>query len=451
MDPTTSKNTRKEVFRLLSESLIKVDYDLEVDLAGIPDFRQKLMTYANQFSDFCIFNNNYPAGDSSPYIIATIGVKSELKRYDTDGAWLQFKAFCEENEGSLICGIFSYDLKNDIEKITSDNTDEMSFPEMHFYIPEITIFIYENRIRVKSHNSNASEIIEEIKNCLSVEFKNSEPSKVKFESRPDKIEYLNTVEELKEEIRNGNIYEINFCRELLAEFEIDPVKTALALSESSPAPFSVFYKTDHKYLICASPERFLLKSGNRLISQPIKGTRRRSLDPLQDELLKKELYSDKKERAENVMIVDLVRNDLSRTAEKASVMVSELYGIYTFPHVHQMISTVESRLKEDIHFSDSIKFCFPMGSMTGAPKLRAMELIEKHEKFKRGLFSGSAGIITPENNFDFNVIIRSILYNSITKMISIRTGSAITAMCDAEKEWDECEVKSTALLSALRA
>lgn len=451
MDPTTSKNTKREVYRLLSESLCKIDFDLDVELAEIQDFRQKLMAYANLFQDFCIFNNNFPTEHASPFFVAAIGIGKELKLYETTNAWLKFKEFSKENQGSLICGIFSYDLKNDIEKVTSNNKDEMSFPEMHFYIPKTTIFIYENRIKIKSDNRNASEIFEEIKNCLSADIKNSKPCKVNFESRPDKKEYLNTIEELKDEIRNGNIYEINYCRELLGEFEIDPVRTALELSESSPAPFSVFYKTDHKYLICASPERFLLKSGNRLISQPIKGTRRRSLSPAEDELLKKELLHDKKERAENVMIVDLVRNDLSRTAEKASVIVSELYGIYTFPHVHQMISTVESKLKAGIHFSDAIKFCFPMGSMTGAPKLRAMELIEKHEKFKRGLFSGSAGIISPDDNFDFNVIIRSILYNSITKKISIRTGSAITAMCDAEKEWDECEIKSGALLNALRA
>lgn len=436
---------------MLNESLGKVDFDLEVELAEIPDFRQKLLAYANLFPDFCIFNDNYPSEHAYPYLVAAIGVGKELKLYDTENAWLLFKKFSTENQGSLICGVFSYDLKNDIEQITSNNEDEMIFPEMHFYIPEIILFIDENKIRVKSDNTDAKEIIEGIKKCLSTDIKNSKPCIIKFESRPVKNDYLSTVEELKEEIRNGNIYEINFCRELLAEFEIDPVKTVLALSDSSPAPFSVFYKTDHKYLICASPERFLLKSGNRLISQPIKGTRRRSLNPSEDEDLKKELFLDKKERAENVMIVDLVRNDLSRTAERESVIVSELYGIYTFPHVHQMISTVESRLNEDFHFSDSIKFCFPMGSMTGAPKLRAMELIEKHEKFKRGLFSGSAGIITPENNFDFNVIIRSILYNSITKKISIRTGSAITAMCDAEKEWEECEIKSTALLNALRA
>ena len=222
------------------------------------------------------------------------------------------------------------------------------------------------------------------------------------------------------------------------------------MNDLSQAPFSSFYKLADKFLLCSSPERFLKKSGDEIISQPIKGTKRRSSDKDEDELLKRQLIDDVKERAENVMIVDLVRNDLSHTAKRGSVEVVELFGIHSFPHVHQMISTVRSQLKEQVHFIDAIRHCFPMGSMTGAPKLRAMELIEKHEHFKRGLFSGSVGFITPGGNFDFNVVIRSIIYNQKTDFVSIRTGSAITDMCDPENEWSECELKAKVLLSCLK-
>ncbi|MFC2104842.1 anthranilate synthase component I family protein, partial [Bacteroidota bacterium] len=227
---------------------------------------------------------------------------------------------------------------------------------------------------------------------------------------------------------------------------IDPLKTFIGFNEISPAPFSCYYKLDDKYLLSASPERFIKKSNNKIISQPIKGTIKRSLDNKNDLKLKTELFNDPKERAENVMIVDLVRNDLSRTANKASVKVEELFGIYSFKQVHQMISTVVSEVNNDINIIDVIKNAFPMGSMTGAPKVRAMRLIEQYEKTKRGLYSGSVGYITPDNNFDFNVVIRSILYNQSKNYVSFTVGGAITSLADPDKEYEECMVKAEAML-----
>jgi para-aminobenzoate synthetase component 1 len=170
----------------------------------------------------------------------------------------------------------------------------------------------------------------------------------------------------------------------------------------------------------------------------------------QDNLLKQQLFFDEKERSENVMIVDLVRNDFSKIAIKNSVDVEELFGIYTFEQVHQMISTITCNIEQNLSFSEIIKAVFPMGSMTGAPKIAAMELIEQYEPTKRGLFSGAVGYITPKGNFDFNVVIRSILYNSTNKYISIQAGSAITIDCDAEKEYEECLLKAKAMLEALK-
>jgi len=191
------------------------------------------------------------------------------------------------------------------------------------------------------------------------------------------------------------------------------------------------------------------KTGNTIISQPIKGTIKRSVNTQEDEKLKEKLFNDPKERAENVMIVDLVRNDLSRTAKKQSVKVEELYGIYSFKHVHQMISTIKSEIEPETDIVEVIKNAFPMGSMTGAPKVRAMQLIEKFERTKRGLYSGAFGYFSPENDFDFNVVIRSLLYNETKKYVSFTVGGAITSLANAKDEYNECLVKATALINVL--
>jgi para-aminobenzoate synthetase component 1 len=268
-------------------------------------------------------------------------------------------------------------------------------------------------------------------------------------SRFSKPEYMNAVQKLKQHIQRGDIYEINFCQEFYSHSAINPVSVYLKLREISPTPFSCYYKLHDKYLISASPERFLKKTGSKIISQPIKGTQRRSTNKIKDEKLKTELLNDPKERAENVMIVDLVRNDLSRTAKKGTVKVEELFGIYTFKQVHQMISTISAEISENTNVVDVIKKAFPMGSMTGAPKIRAMELIDHYEKSIRGLYSGSVGFITPEKDFDFNVVIRSILYNESKKYVSFTVGGAITSLSVPEKEYEECLVKAKAIMEVL--
>jgi para-aminobenzoate synthetase component 1 len=259
------------------------------------------------------------------------------------------------------------------------------------------------------------------------------------------------VEELQSQIRRGNCYEITFCQEFFAENVFaDPLQLYVALSSISPNPFAAFYKIKRKYLCCASPERYLKKEGNKIISQPIKGTRPRNPeDGAQDRLYLEELVSSTKERSENVMIVDLVRNDLSRICKEGSVVVEELYGVYPFPQVHQMISTITGTLPDDTHCVEALRTTFPMGSMTGAPKKRVMQLIEQYEKSKRGLFSGTVGYITPEADFDFNVVIRSMLYNQETNYLSYQVGSAITFYSEPEKEYEECLLKAAAINEVL--
>ena len=265
-----------------------------------------------------------------------------------------------------------------------------------------------------------------------------------------KEQYLKCVYEIKKHIQRGDIYEMNYCVEFFAEnTEIAPIQVYTNLNSISQTPFSCFYRNDTQYLMCASPERFIKKEGTKIISQPIKGTRKRGETAHEDQKLKQDLLEDAKERSENVMIVDLVRNDLSRSAKRGTVRVEELFGVYSFKQVHQLISTVSAELKEEIHFVDAIKNAFPMGSMTGAPKVRAMQLIEEFENTKRGLYSGAVGYISPSGDFDFNVVIRSILYSEQSKSVSFMVGSAITANSDAEKENEECLLKAEAMFQVL--
>ena len=252
-------------------------------------------------------------------------------------------------------------------------------------------------------------------------------------------------------LNEADIYEMNFCQEFFAENAvIDPLSVYQQLAKLSPTPFSGYFKLKDKYILSATPERFLTKRGTILTSQPIKGTARRSTEETEDAAIKQALSTNKKEQAENVMIVDLVRNDMTKSAVKGSVKVDELFGIYSFPQVHQMISSISCQLSPQVHFVEAIKNAFPMGSMTGAPKLRAMQLIDQYEKSKRGIYSGSMGYITPDRDFDFNVIIRSIIYNSTNRYLSFQVGSAITYQADAENEYDECLLKASAIMSVLK-
>ena len=250
-------------------------------------------------------------------------------------------------------------------------------------------------------------------------------------------------------IQRGDIYEANFCQEFYAQGTINPVHTYKNLNAISSPPFATFLKMDEKYLLSATPERYLKKMGEKIVSSPIKGTSARSADDVEDNAFAKALSQDPKERSENVMIVDLVRNDLSRIAQKGSVQVEELCKVYPFKQVHQMISTVVCKQGVGISPVDVVRATYPMGSMTGAPKVRAMQIIEQLEETKRGLYSGSVGYFTPEGDFDFNVIIRSILYNAEEEYISYSVGGAITAKSDPDKEYEECLLKAKAMRAVL--
>lgn len=283
-------------------------------------------------------------------------------------------------------------------------------------------------------------------------FKKEPKPPIRLRSSLNKAQYIDKIRALKQHIQLGDIYEINFCMDFFAEeVEIDPLETYHSLNAISEAPFSALLKLNDTYIICSSPERFLKKEGSRLYTQPIKGTARRSADAQEDLALKTALAQSLKEKTENVMIVDVARNDLSKVAAKGSVQVDELFGIYTYKQVHQMVSTVSCELRPGTAFEDILEATFPMPSMTGAPKQRATELIQRFEPAARGFYSGCIGYMDERGDFDLNVVIRSIVYDAAARKLSFHVGSAITAMCDPEAEYDECMVKAGAMLRALNA
>lgn len=359
--------------------------------------------------------------------------------------------FIEYHKKKFIFGYLGYDLKNELEDLNSKNVDNKEFPDLFFWVPKYVVKLQGEHFEFVQ-GDKTKESFEFLNYFLEEETdQNFHSYKLDFQPTTSKEKYLENVIKLKEVIQQGDIYEINYCQEFLAEnvdinFSLD---TYFKLNNITKAPFSSYVQFDEYTIFCGSPERYIKREGDKLLSQPIKGTAKRNPDKEQDELLKEQLKTDPKERAENVMIVDLVRNDLSKIATKNSVVVDELCGIYSFKTVHQMVSTVSCELKEKTSFTDVLRATFPMGSMTGAPKVSAMELIEEFENFKRGIYSGSIGYIDPEGDFDFNVVIRSLFYNKKKKMMTCDVGGAITIQSDPEKEYEECLTKVQKILNGM--
>lgn len=407
-------------------------------------FKHKALTWADGFDVCCYLDSNDYKDLYGEYdFLIAAGVDDELN-CKVGNAFESWKDFYEQHKNWMF-GFLSYDLKNEIENLDSLNPDQHDFPDLFFFVPKYLIVGKAGEIQVIIGDQDIIQDIEEIKvgdlagNVY-----------LSIEKRMTRETYLKAVLEMQEHILRGDIYEANLCQEFFSTHAtIDPVSVYLKLKELSPTPFSGYFKQHHNYILSATPERFLCKRGAKLISQPIKGTAKRSLDPAVDEQNKLALQSNAKEQAENVMIVDLVRNDLSKSAVKGSVKVEELFGIYGFPQVYQMISTVSCNLDPEIHFIDAIKNAFPMGSMTGAPKLSAMQLIEVVEHSKRSVYSGAMGYIDPSGDFDLNVIIRSVLYNSEIEYLSFQVGGAITYAAEAAKEYEECLLKASAILQTL--
>lgn len=354
-----------------------------------------------------------------------------------------------------VFGYFAYDLKNQLEHLQSNNPDGIGFPDMFFFSPKILILVSNGVAEFQYFKNEVSKVdIDDLIGRLEIEYDDLAEGNLPFvfQSHFTYSDYIKTVNDIKRHIARGDVYEMNMCQEFFAaDVRIIPNKIFNKLYDRSPTPFGAFLRVNDKFLMCASPERYLRRDGTWLFSQPIKGTAPRMATELAEQQVINKLKTDPKERAENVMIVDLVRNDLSRIAKRGSVKVNELCGIYTFPQVHQMISTVSCELANGLSPTDPFRATFPMGSMTGAPKVRAMELIENFERSKRGLYSGAVGYFMPNGDFDFNVVIRSLLYNRSDGYLSFTVGSAITFKSEPEAEYKECLVKAKAILETLNA
>lgn len=431
--------------------MLRKESRFQVD--DISSFKHRLLEWAQQFDAIVWLDGNghkekYSSFDGVLAVDALTAVVT-----DTENGFEKLKEYQKETR-DWIFGYLSYDLKNDVEKLTSENFDGLHFPNLNFFQPKKIITISGNKVTFNYLNMVDDEIEPDFSSISELRGNHNDSDgcelPMRIRMRIFKDEYFKKVDQLLAHIHRGDIYEANFCQEFYAEeTDIHPLRTYSKLNILSKAPFATFMKLQHKYLLSASPERYLKKIGNNVISQPIKGTAKRSLSFVEDELIKSNLAADEKERAENVMIVDLVRNDLSKSALKGSVCVEELCKVYSFEQVHQMISTVSAFVSENKNPVDIIKETFPMGSMTGAPKVSAMKIIEALESFKRGLYSGAVGYFTPKGDFDFNVVIRSILYNATKRYVSFSVGSAITAKSLPEKEYEECLLKAKAMREVL--
>ena len=418
---------------------------------SIQNFKQQLLFWAQQFDDVVwLDSNNHNEKYSTYDAILAVDAFTSIKT-DYIDAFEKLNEYQSTTKDWLF-GYLTYDLKNDIELLASNNFDGLQFPDLYFFQPKKLFLIKGNKVKIQYLRLVDDEIkndlrdIQESNNCTLQE--SNSPIKIKL--RIHKDEYFDKVEQMLAHIHRGDIYEANFCQEFYAEdTEIQPEETFNKLNKISKPPFATFLKMNDNYLLSASPERYLKKEGSTVISQPIKGTAKRSQNKVEDTQLALDLSKDEKERSENIMIVDLVRNDLSHTAKKGTVKVDELCKVYSFLQVHQMISTVISEVKEDVSPAELLKTTFPMGSMTGAPKISAMKIIENLEETKRGLYSGTVGYFDPNGDFDFNVIIRSILYNQRKKYVSYSVGSAITAKSNPLREYEECLIKAKAMRDVL--
>ncbi|TBX70169.1 anthranilate synthase component I family protein [Flavobacterium silvisoli] len=423
---------------------------LSKQIANSKTFKNQLLGWSKQFREVIFLDSNQYHQRYSDYdCVLAVEAFTSIKT-DYHNAFEDLKQYQSQARDWLF-GYLSYDLKNDVEDLRSNNFDGLQFADLFFFQPKKIFLIKNNTVEIQYLRLCDDEMEEDFKAILSYTETVHHQASQAIQQRISKENYLAKVARMLEYIHRGDIYEANFCMEFFAEnVTINPIEIYSKLNSISKPPFAVFFKNNDHFLLSASPERYLRKEGTKIISQPIKGTAKRFNDSVLDEKAKVDLVQNPKERSENIMIVDLVRNDLSRTATKGSVQVEELCGIYSFEQVHQMISTIVSEVDTATPVVDILRTTFPMGSMTGAPKISAMKIIEELEETKRSLYSGAVGYFTPNGDFDFNVVIRSILYNAQNRYLSFSVGSAITSQAVPEQEYEECLLKAKAMFEVLK-
>jgi para-aminobenzoate synthetase component 1 len=419
---------------------------LSISLADLPaDFRARALQWAAQFAHCAYYEHNDLQQSAPGAFSRLLAVAPTASGVPTALADLSAYLGAASDQPRPFCGFVSYEIKNEIEALNSQNSSGLDWPCLHFFQPETYLQWQADTLEIHGRTAGVLAAI------LGTKVPTAPPTTVPpLRARMPRTEYLGAVEAVREDILSGEVYELNLCQEFYAEnVALDPVAAFWQLNEVSPAPYAGFLRYHDHYLLCASPECFLTQRQGTISSQPIKGTRRRGPTPADDEQQRLALLHDEKERAENLMIVDLVRNDLARVAQPGTVRVPELFGTYGFRHVWQLISTVTAELRADVDLADVLRATFPMGSMTGAPKIRAMQLIEHYEANRRGLYSGSFGYVLPDGSFDFNVVIRSLQYRADTGYLSLQVGSAITYDSVPEQEYQECLLKAQGVLEAL--
>jgi para-aminobenzoate synthetase component 1 len=412
-----------------------------VERIFVPDspwFLQKALQVARQNAFACWLNGNdysYPQGCFG-WVLGWGSASSKITLED-------FLSRQPEDRPYML-GYLGYDHCQGSSETQGDTRPIfLGFPEEALFVPEVRIEKAEGGWHLFSKNPGQS--LKEI-SCSTI-WEPGHLASFHFQHLTKKTEYLKQVETVQERIREGDVYELNLCQYLESDSDPDGLSAYWQLNKRSPMPFSGWMMANEVELACGSPERFLRKKERELLTQPIKGTAPRGKNPEEDAENKKRLVNSEKERAENMMIVDLMRNDLARISETGSVEVPEIFGIYSFPGVHQMISTVRSKLLADVDFGDIYKATFPMGSMTGAPKQEVMYWIRQLEPVRRGGYSGCLGYWDGSGDSDTNVLIRTLFIHHGLKRCGLAVGSAITIDSDPEQEWEECGTKAGGILS----
>lgn len=418
----------------------------------IDDFIRSLREFRP--GSIIVLESQLPSHPSSVRTIVAAYPKREISAYDDEileqvqgkefsykmNPWEALKKFHDES-GGWILGAAGYDLKNHTENINSDNPKIADIPDLYFMEPELLIEFDKDVRRVLQ----GEHILDQISRIAAP----AENNKIDFSLNPSitKEKYVKNIECIKNKIKEGDFYELNYSYPMEGIFNGDSFDLYCSMKKVNPVPFAAYLYTELFSICCSSPERFLKKSGNKILSEPIKGTSERSDIPEIDARHKQELLNEKN-RAENVMIVDLVRHDLSTVSKPGSVNVTKLFDLQTFDTVHQLISSVESEVDDEVHVVDIIRSCFPMGSMTGAPKIEVMKYIDQIECYRRGIYSGAIGYIKPDGDFDFNVVIRTAILQN--KKLVYPVGGAITSDSDPVLEWEETQVKARTITNIIK-
>lgn len=431
-------------------SLFPVRFHSHSELTAYLD--QLIFALRERKSTVCLLESQQPEWDGTQNTFLAVGEKDTFViDHDEVNAerdfWADFELWLQEQTQTAV-GWLSYDLKNGVEEgLRSDNPSTLDEPLLRFWVPELWLSVNHQKLTIES-NSHIPSYISELLEDLSANTKHSKVGSWNLSQATSQEEerYQEIIREAKRQITEGTYYEINLSRQQTGTLTERPYELFRAMRNAGPVPMAAFIACGDLSVSCLSPERFLKKHGKTLISEPIKGTRKRGKSDTEDEALKRELQTSEKERAENVMIVDLVRHDLNRVCIPGSVKVTELCQIRSYETVHQMVSVIEGQAEDSKSVTEILKAAFPMGSMTGAPKKSAMLDIERLENYRRGIYSGAIGYITPDQDFDFNVVIRTAI--SRKNKLTYPVGGAITADSDANEEWHETEVKTQAFSTA---